>query len=223
VVVTDEDATDLFGRKGREILKDLELDADERELLDQKLEVVDHLTEQIKVLEAEIIRQLESDPAARIVMSVPGIGVIVAYAVLAEIGEIGRFPNGRALAGYAGVLPLDDESAGKESPEHVNRRCNRYLKWALLEGVTGAIRGSARLRGLYQRVKARNNDRPGKARVAVARELAELVHYLLSRGKMYQENAPARPGSKESKIATDPNRARQTTLSARSSMSQAAS
>ncbi len=64
---------------------------------------------------------------------------------------------------------------------------SRFLRWALLETVTGAVRSSKRLRSLHARVRARNPKRPGNARVAVAREIAELAHLLVTRDVSYQE------------------------------------
>ena len=74
------------------------------------------------------------------------------------------------------------------------------------------------MRALYERVKAKHPDKKGKARVAVARELLELAHLLLSRGERYQERPPARPGSREERSRREsrrPNRASQITLCAR--------
>lgn len=186
-ILTDSEATDLFGLKGRRYLSSLELSDHERGLLDQKLVTINHLSGEIRIIARRIRLALREDPRARIEMSLPGFGEITTYSVLAEIGEIGRFPNGRALAGYSGLLPLDKESAGKEKPEHTASRCNKYLQWAFLEAVTGAIKHSPRMRRLYERVKSRNGGRGGKARVAVARELAELTYLLLTRNEEYRE------------------------------------
>ena len=186
-IVTDEEASDLFNLKGRKFLSCLKLSDHERRLLDEKLVTVDHLSVQISVLARRIRYALKEDSRAAIMRSMPGIGEITAYTVLAEIGEIDRFANGRALAGYAGLLPLDKESAGHESPEHTATRSNRNLKTAYVEAASGAIKASPRMRQLYERVKSRNQRRGGKARVAVARELAELTWILLKRNEEYKE------------------------------------
>ena len=119
-----------------------------------------------------------------------------AHGFLAEVGELARFPNGRALAAYAGVLPLDNESADKDLGRHTGKHSNRFLRWILLEAVNGAVKKSPRMKSLLERVKARNRNAPGKARVAVARELAELAYLLLSRRVLYTETRPPRPGSR---------------------------
>lgn len=195
-IVTDEDVSDLFSPKGRSVLAGLDLDGHERWLLEGKLATLDDLNKGIDLLERAIKKHLKDNALAKILMSLPGVAELTAYAMLAEIGELERFPNGRALAAYAGLLPLDRESAEKDFGKRTNRQCNRHLRWTMLEAVSGAVRKSPRMRSLSARVRARNKKKPGKARVAVARELLELAHLLLSRGELYQEKPPARPGSR---------------------------
>jgi len=208
--------TDIFGRSGRRMLQKASMKPWERWQLDQKLMVIDEVSVHIAELEEVIRNDLWEDKRADILMSLPGVGEITAYAMLAEMGEIGRFPNPRALAAYAGLLPLDNESAEKDFGKRTGRHCNRFLRWTMIEAVTGAVKSSPRMMSLNARVKARNKETPGKARAAVARELIELAHLLLSRGVMYSEKRPVRPGSREARDATRPNRASQTTLCARS-------
>lgn len=219
-VLVDEEVSDLFGKKGRRLLRGLELEDSERGLLDRSLAFLEDLDRHIEVLEGEIRRDLGKDGRAEMVRSIPGVGEILAHAVLSEIGEIERFANGRALAAYAGLLPLSRESADKDYGGRTNRACNRFLRWAALEAVTGAVRSSPRMASLHARVKAKNPKQPGKARVAVAREILELVYLLLTRNQRYQERPARRPGSERSHRSR-PNRASQTPLYARSMRSQA--
>lgn len=219
-VVTDQEVSDLFCAKGRRVLGRLELDAHERGLIEGKLQVVDQLTEHIEAMQEQLVREIEDDPRARILMSMPGVGYLTAYTWLAEIGELERFPNGRALAAYAGCLPLDRESAEKDFGKHTNPACNRFLRWAAIEAVSGAVRSSRRMKSLHSRVARRNRKHPGKARIAVARELLELAHLLLSRQVLYRERRPVRPGSQGrtcGRKASRPNRASQSPLCARPS------
>jgi len=101
---------------------------------------------------------------------------------------------------------------GKSTGSH----SNRFLRWILLEAVTGATRSSPRppsgrtsdertcgMKSLSERVRARNPREPGKGRVAVARELAELAHLLLWRKVLYTETPPPRPGSREARAAAE--------------------
>lgn len=195
-LVMDGEASDLFSRKGRAALERVRLESAEREELNRKLAVIDDLTRHIGDLEKEIGPRLKKETKAKLLMSLPGVGKLTAYAILAEVGEFGRFPNGRALASYAGLLPVTRESAEKEFERKTSPACNRFLRWAMLEAVSGAVRASRRMRSLHARVRARNVKRPGKARVAVARELIELAHLLVKKSVKYEEKPPVRPGGK---------------------------
>ena len=137
-------------------------------------------------------KALKKDIRADYLQSLPGVGKKTAYAILAEVGDFGRFPNRRALASYAGLLPIPRESAEREYERHTSSACNRFLRWAFLETVTGAVRSSPRMKSLHARVRARNPKRPGKARVAVAREVAELAHLLVTRQEKYREHLSRR-------------------------------
>jgi transposase len=192
-------ASDIFSLKGRMILKQLDVDESSRREIAGKLAVIDDLELHIGKLERAIKLELQEDERAALIMTIPGVGELTAYAVLAEMGTVDRFPNGRALAAYAGLLPLDNESAEKDFGKHTSKRCNRFLKWAVIEGVTGAVRKSRRMKSLHTRVKARNKNKAGKARVAVGREMIELIHLVLDRKVTYTETPPPRPGSKKAK------------------------
>ena len=194
-IVTDEEVSDLFSPKGRRVLGELELLDHERDLMELKLKVIDQLSKHIKAMEQELVKEIREDPRGQLLMSLPGVGCITAYSWLAEIGELERFPNGRALAAYAGCLPMEHQSADKDFGKHTSVACNKFLRWAAIEAVSGAARASARMKSLHSRVKARNPKQPGKARIAVVRELLELAHLLLSRQVPYTEKRPPRPGA----------------------------
>jgi len=189
------EATDLYGKKGRNILKRLELPAPAKEEMDRKLAFLEDLGKHIESIERQLNSELPQDKRAGLLQTIPGVGPIIAYGMLAEIGEIERFPDRRALAAYAGVLPLDNMSAGEDHGKRTNNRCNKALRWMALEAVRGTVRGSWRMRSLFERVKAKHPSTPGKAVVAVARELLEISHLMLTRGVPYMENPPPRPGS----------------------------
>jgi len=218
ILLTGEDAvSDLFSKKGRRILERIKLPEGERYVVEEKLEEIDNLNKHIRRIEEEAWKGLKRDARVEILKSIPGVGEIVAHTMLSEIGEEKRFANGRALAAYAGLLPLSNESAEKDFGSKTSKMCNHFLRLAALEAVTGAIRSSPRMKSLHARVRLRNKKKAGKARVAVAREIMELVHLLLTRNEKYKEERPPRPGReikrKEEMIKefmardVDPNRA----------------
>ena len=195
--ITIDETSDLFSATGRRILRNRDMDEDSRTELARKLALLDDLELHISRLGRVIKDEVKESEDARLLDSLPGFAEITSHGVLGEMGEVKRFPNGRAFASYGGGLPIDNESADKDLGKRTGTHCNRFLRWIVLEAVNGAIRKSPRMRSLYNRVKGRNKSAPGKARVAVARELMELAYLVLTRRVTYMETPPPRPGSKE--------------------------
>lgn len=190
--------SDLFGKAGRKFLAKLELPEASREVLDGYLELLDRLSALIKEVEDWMASHLEVDTTVELLMTIPGIGLILAYVIRAEIGEIERFPSHRHLNNYAGVAPLSDDSAERHGRRHCNPACNHALRWALIEATTGFL-NSRRSRGhklqrLYWRLTQGGQSNKSQAKVAVARELAQLVYVIWKKRIPYCDAPPSRPG-----------------------------
>ena len=117
----------------------------------------------------------------------------------AEIGEIERFPSQRHLNSYAGLAPLSDDSADRHGRRHCSPACNHALRWALIEAVTGVLNSRGprgrRLRKLYSRLTHGGQCNKAQAKVAVARELAQLVFIVWRKRMPYSETPPPAPGT----------------------------
>ena len=74
------------------------------------LEVVEDLDRQITTIELELRPIARTDPRARLLATIPGLGELLALTITAEIGDISRFPNARKLIGYAGLAPTIKQS-----------------------------------------------------------------------------------------------------------------
>jgi transposase len=196
------DFSDLFGKAGREFLDTLELPEGSRQALDGCLELLDALTALLDEVEQWMTDNLETDETVRLLMTIPGIGVILAHVIRAEIGEIERFPTVRHLASYAGLAPVSDDTAGREGPRHCSAACNHVLRWAFIEAVHGVQRTKGprgfRLRQLHARLcgSGRPKGRASSAKVAVAHELSKVVHVVWTKRVPYTDTPPPRPGSR---------------------------
>jgi transposase len=197
------DFSDLFGKAGRRFLDNLELPEGSRQALRGCLELLDQLTLLIAEVEQWMKDNLEEDEMVRLLLTIPGIGLILAHVIHAEIGEIQRFPTVRHLASYAGLAPISDDTAGREGPRHCSMACNHVLRWAFVEAVHGVQRTKGahglRLRQLYARLCTHGTRRGCKssAKVAVAHELSKLVHVVWSKREAYTDSPSPRPGSRE--------------------------
>lgn len=102
---------DLFGAAGRDLLARLELPEHWRTTLATSLDMVDDLDARIAGCAAEL-RALGADHASiPLLLSVPGVGWVLAYTIASEIGDIRRFASPKKLAGYTGLCPLVRQSA----------------------------------------------------------------------------------------------------------------
>jgi transposase len=193
--------SDLFGVRGRTWLEKLALPEGSRAVLDGQLALLDELGERIAEVEQWMEQNLVADEPTRLLMTLPGVGLILAHVIRAEIGELhGRFANARKLVSYSGLAPLSDDSADRHGRRHVSPFCNHTLKWAFIEAATGLLRSRkapARLRKLYHRLSLGNKVNKNLARVAVARELCQLTYVIWKKGEPYSEQPPARPGTRK--------------------------
>jgi transposase len=186
--------TDLFGQRGRAYLKQLVLPEASRFVLDSWLELFDFVAKQLAEVEAWMTEALARDPVIKILTSTPGIGLILAHVIHAEVGEISRFADRRRFVAYAGLAPLADDSAERHGRRHISPQCNHVLRWAFIEAASVIVRAKtcpAKIRLLSERIRGRGGCQ--QARVAVAREVAELVFTLWSRGELYNQATADRP------------------------------
>jgi transposase len=191
--------SDLFGKGGRRFLQRLDLPESSRAVLQGSLELLDQLTSLIEQVEDWMLHNLQTDETIQRLATIPGIGLILAHVLHAEIGEIERFPSRRHLNSYAGLAPLSDDSADRHGQRHCSPACNHALRWALIEAVTGVLNSRGprgqRLRKLYARLTHGGRCDKAQAKVAVARELAQLVFIVWRKRMPYSETPPPRPGT----------------------------
>ncbi|MBD3271160.1 MAG: IS110 family transposase [Elusimicrobia bacterium] len=179
--------TDLFGKAGRQFLSQLILPNPYRYIIDQCLSVVDMMTTLVNHVDRMLRRQIKDDPRAQLLTTIPGIGVITAHIILAEIGEISRFKNRHKLASYIGIIPRIHQSGQISYYGHITKSGNRYLRTAFVEAAQTAIRHDIYLKHAFNKIKAKKGY--GVAIVAVAHKLVKSTYALLTKQKPYQYRA----------------------------------
>jgi transposase len=152
---------------------------------------VDALLAQLGLLERQVAdadRAIAALLAAREqhLTSIPGIGPVLAATILAEIGDVGRFPRVEALVAYAGLDPGVFESGqfqGKR--QHISKRGSPYLRRALFLAAHGAHARNPDLAAYLARKRA--EGKPYKvALIAVAHRLLARCYVILKEGRPYQ-------------------------------------
>jgi transposase len=184
--------SDPYGKSGRaELKKHLEgLPEQTRWVSQQLLMQLDFIGAQVKQLEARLDHLVEVTEEMQWLMSMPGVGVILAATIALEIGDVKRFPSAMHLASYSGTTPRVHASGGKVRYGSLRSDVNRYLKWAFAEAgnsvaVNHLRRPDAHVSQLYRRLRARKGH--PKAIGAVARHLSEAAFHVLQKKETYRD------------------------------------
>jgi transposase len=123
-------------------------------------------------------------------MSLPGVGFILAVVIFSEVGDVGRFGSASRFASYSGTAPRVHASGGKIRFGPLRSDVNRYLKWAFAEAANVNASNLRRCPGrhvnrIYEQVRRRKGHQTAIG--AVARHLAESVYWMLKRQEEYRE------------------------------------
>ena len=171
--------TDTFGKGGRVWLNELKLPEHFRNSLDEYLATHDYLTEQIKQAEKRIKAVAVSNKSMRLLATIPGVSYFSALTIMAEIGDIKRFPSAKQLMGYAGAVPSTYASGDKVRHGRITKTGSRWLRWIKIEIAHKQVR-CKRNPGLgWYYLKIKRNKGSKTAAVATARKLLAVIWRML--------------------------------------------
>jgi transposase len=178
---------DLFTRSGRQFLQELPLDEGGRILLQQHLELIDRLNQAVTE-STEQLRGLSRRPRwvklVALLQTMPGVGLITALTVLAELGDVDRFRSRSAVANYAGLVPIVRSSNEKEYRGRISKRGSALLRSMLVEAAWMAWSRVPRYHDLFTRLSHRKGRKV--AIVAVARRMLEDSWVMLKREEAFR-------------------------------------
>ncbi len=161
--------------------------AHQRFMIAQHLTQIDSLDESIQALSAEVAERVRPfDQEIARLDTIPGINQWMAEVIVAEIGvDMTRFPSAGHLASWAGMVPGQNESAGKRKSTRT-RKGSPWLRTALVEiGFAAAHTQNSYPNAQYHRLVARRGKK--KAVVAVGHTILETIYVVLKRQESYHD------------------------------------
>jgi transposase len=185
--------SDLFGVEGRRLLAALALPEPWLGSVTAARQLIDDLERQIDQCEGDLHDLGADHPYVVLLLTVPGIGWVLAYTIAAEIGDIHRFRGPTKLISYTGLCPKVKQSGERDYRGPLTKHGPKYLRWALIEAAQHAARLPV-YQARYQSIKRRLGRQRGAqvATVDVARLLAEAIWYMLTRHQPFAPGGATR-------------------------------
>lgn len=172
----------LWSREGRQLLEGLKLEPWTGRRRDDLLKLFDQLQAQCRELDGAAEKAAFVHPTARLLMTHPGVGPIIALAMVLTLGDISRFGNSRKLVSYLGLNPSEDSSGTRRRLGAISKQGSSFMRFLLVQGANSAARAEAGLARQYRRLAVQKHH--GIAKVMVARKLAVRLYW------MWRTNTP---------------------------------
>lgn len=187
-----ESVSDIFGKAGREIIRRCMtlLPSQSRYTMQCLLRQLDTVCQEIERLERRMVKVFERNEQIELLMTIPGVGFVLAVVISLEIGDVSRFNSPQRLASYSGTVPRVHSSGDKVRFGRLRPDTNRYLKWAFSEAGNSIAVNRKRwphrhVCQLYNRIRQKKGH--AKAVGAVSRHLAEASYWMLKKNEAYKE------------------------------------
>jgi transposase len=186
------------GRQGVEQLLGVVADANDNRLPEVARDCVAALGAQLQTLKAQILQfdrliiaWHRSSETSKRLDAIPGVGPVLATALVASVADPKAFRSGRDFSAWIGLVPKQSSSGGKERLGNISKRGDRYLRSLFTTGALAVIR-YAKIHGTKHRpwLTALLARRPTKvAAIALANKLARMAWAMMAKGERYKEPA----------------------------------
>ena len=162
-----------------------ELPVEGRALLQELAEELRHQHERVTEFDDRLAGAARQSPACQRLMTIPGVGVLSATALVASAGDASEFRNGREMAAWLGLVPRQHSTGGRAVLLGISKRGDRYLRTLLIHGARSALHRAGRRKDRRSRWAVATQSRRGAnvAPVALANKNARTAWALLRRGE----------------------------------------
>jgi len=177
----------LWTRAGMAWLAKVELPEEaavERNLLTLELE---QLRLHIKQVESQLNRIAKENGSVGLLMTIPGIGVRTAEAVVAWLDQAVRFKSNKAVGSYFGMVPCEDSSAGTQRLGHITKQGPGLVRRLIVEAAWQARRRSPTVRTYFERMTHGDPKRRKVAIVATGHYLLRCMQAMLRDSQPWRE------------------------------------
>jgi transposase len=150
------------------------------------LALLDEMDKRIEPLDKAVKAAAEQNAEAQLLMTHPGVGPVVSLAYVLIMGDWRRFPRGKQVGSYLGLIPAE-ASSGKHQQQmgHITKQGNTLLRWLLVEAAIKAQSKDPSWHRQYVRLSM--NKHHGVAKVAIAHKLAVRLYWMLRSGQNYTQ------------------------------------
>ena len=173
----------LWTKPGRAFLQGLVLESWTKRRRDDLLVLLDQMDGHIEQLNYAAEQEASKCPAAELLMSHPGVGPILSLATVVTLGDIQRFPRGKHVASYLGLIPKEDSSGSRRRLGAISKQGNSFMRFLLVQAGMRAAAKDPELRRAYKRLT--NKKHHGVAKVAIARKLVVRLYWMLRTNQRY--------------------------------------
>jgi transposase len=171
----------MFGPAGQVQLNEMGLGRSYTIGVESLRDLIEIYDREIAMLERDIHQHLRHHRGYQAVQAINGVGRTIAAILVAEIGDVTRFPTPRHLCSWAGLTPGRRESDRKGHDTGITKHGSKLLRWAVIEGIS-RYHGGPHLVADFHRLADRRGK--NKARVAIARRVLTLAYYGLRDGEI---------------------------------------
>ena len=175
----------VTSKEGRKKLEAVPLTGWRQQRRQDLFALLDDLEERIAPLDRAVAAAAAARPEAKQLMTHPGVGPNVALAFVLAIGPWERFPRGKYVASYLGLIPAEASSGNTRRLGQVSKQGNSMVRWLLVEAATIAQSKDVGWHRQYLRLSLQKHH--GVAKIAIAHKLAVRLYWMLRSGQDYTQ------------------------------------